>query len=372
MTLRTKLPLFLGIFCVMALSNAIVPVLASYGSVSSLHGMIYAAYFLGAFVTTLPAGILSDRVGRIPLIRLGLAITVTSGLFLVVTRDPLLVLSARFIEGIGAGLFVAATMSYVNSDPNHVRMSGWLMASMNAGLVAGLLMTGWLAALLSLPASGILLFSFLSAVPALAAFFVHEPELPVTAYPVGTVSRFIIQFGWLWYSAIILIGITGVVTSLYPKYSGAPSDILGLWIAGMSIATIAAVLIFSRTSLSPQPTIRRAAILLGIAAIITYYTAAGFLLIGALAGVIMIAQMAFLARVPRYQGVLMGLFSTTSYLGMALLPVLAGFIAESQGFFVAFISLAVAAASVAATIGFCSCTPESPGTQGHGAADNEQ
>lgn len=372
MTLRTKLSLFFGIFCVMALSNAIVPVLTSYGSASSLHGMIYAAYFLGAFVTTLPAGILSDRLGRIPPIRLGLAITVTSGLFLAVTHDPLLVLSLRFIEGIGAGLFVAATMSYVNSDPDHVRMSGWFMASMNAGLVAGLLMSGWLATFLSLPATGILLFSFLVVVPAIAAFFVREPEIPVTLYPVGTVSRFIIQFGWLWYSAIILIGITGVVTSLYPKFSGAPSDILGIWIAGMSIATIAAVLIFSRTSLSPVPTIRCVAVLLGIAAIITYYSAAGFLLLGALAGVVMIAQMAFLATVPRYQGVLMGLFSTTSYLGMALLPVLAGFIAGTMGFFVAFICLAAAAVTVAATIGFCSCTPESPGKSGHGAADNEQ
>ena len=372
MTLRTKLTLFFGIFSLMALSNAIVPVLASYGSASSMHGMIYAAYFLGAFVTTLPAGIFSDRLGRIPLIRCGLVITVVSGLFLAVNHDPFLVVAARFVEGIGAGFFVAATMSYVNSDPDHLRMSGWLMASMNAGFVAGLLVTGWLAIILSLPASGLLLFSSLSIIPAIAAFFIHEPEIPATAYMVGTVGLFIREFGWLWYSVLILIGITGVVTSVYPNYSGAPSDVLGLWIAGMSIATIAAVLIYSRTSSPPVLTIRRAAILMGIAAIITYYSAAGFLLIGALAGVVMIAQMAFLARVPRYQGVLMGLFSTTSYLGMALLPVIAGFIAGSMGFFVTFMGLAVAAVTVAATIGFCSCTQTNPGEPGQVAPGNEQ
>ena len=40
----------------MALSNAIVPVLPSYAEGSALQGVIYSAYFLGAFVTTFLAG----------------------------------------------------------------------------------------------------------------------------------------------------------------------------------------------------------------------------------------------------------------------------------------------------------------------------
>jgi MFS family permease len=80
--MRTRVTLFFGVFAVMALSNAIVPVLPSFAESSSLQGAIYAAYFLGAFVSTLPAGILSDRVGRVPLIRLGLIITVISGILL--------------------------------------------------------------------------------------------------------------------------------------------------------------------------------------------------------------------------------------------------------------------------------------------------
>jgi len=356
----------------MALSNAIVPVLTSYGSGSSLQGVIYAAYFLGAFAFTLPAGILSDRFGRIPLIRLGLAITVTSGLFLAATSDPLMVVSARFIEGTGAGLFVAAAMSYVNADPDHVPMSGWLMAFMNAGFVAGLLMAGWLSLFLHRPASGILLFSFLALIPALTAFFAREPAAPPARYPAGTVIRFIGQYRWLWYSAIILIGITGVVTSLYPKFSGAPSDVLGFWISGMSVVTIAAVLIFSHTTLPPVATLRVAAILMGIAVIISFFTPAGFLLIGALAGVVMIAQMAFLAGIPRFQGVIMGLFSTTSYLGMALLPVIAGIIAEGIGFSAAFCIIALCAATVAVTIGRCSCITGDLASAGHAGEHTEQ
>lgn len=369
--MRTRLTLFLGIFSVMALSNAIVPVLPSYGSDASVHGMIYAAYFLGAFAITLPAGVLSDRFGRIPLIRLGLAVTVASGLLLAVTWAFLPVLALRFIEGLGAGLFVASGMSYVNSHPGHVRMSGWYMAFLNAGLVAGLLLAGELAAILNMPASGILLFSLLAAVPAACSLLVREPALPVVTYDGGTVAYFISTYRWLWFSAVVLIGITGVVTTLYPKFSGASSDILGFWIAGMSIATIAAVLIYSRVELLPEPAIRWSAVLMAVAVIIAYFLPAGFLLIGALAGIVMIAQMAFLSGVREHQGIVMGLFSTTSYLGMALLPFLAGFAAEGLGFFAAFCITASLALTVAITIGRCACSTGT-GSRAVPATEKEQ
>ncbi|MDP2797635.1 MAG: MFS transporter, partial [Methanoregula sp.] len=117
--MRTRFTLFFGVFAVMALSNAIVPVLPSFAESSSLQGAIYAAYFLGAFVSTLPAGMLSDRIGHVPLIRLGLIITVISGISLSIIGSPFLVLAIRFIEGVGAGCFVAAAMSFVNSVPEH-------------------------------------------------------------------------------------------------------------------------------------------------------------------------------------------------------------------------------------------------------------
>ncbi|MDD1696336.1 MAG: MFS transporter, partial [Methanoregula sp.] len=133
--MRTYLSLFFGIFAVMALSNAIVPVLPSYGGTSAIQGAIYSAYFLGAFASTLPGGLLSDRYGRVPVIRIGLAITFASGLFLSVLISPVPVIVVRIIEGIGTGLFVAAAMSYVNTLPDHEKMSGYFLALLNAGLV---------------------------------------------------------------------------------------------------------------------------------------------------------------------------------------------------------------------------------------------
>jgi MFS family permease len=357
--MRTNLILFFGIFAVMALSNAIVPVLPSFAGSSALQGAIYAAYFLGAFLSTLPGGILSDRFGRIPVMRLGLAITVSSGLLLSVLVAPNTVITARFVEGIGGGFFVAAGMSYVNSLPDHEKKSGYFMALLNAGLVIGLIFSGWLATRIPNPSAGILVFTGLSLIPSVASFFIHEPT---TVQPPGNQNALISlvkEYRWLWYSSVILIGITGVVTSLYPKFSGYSPESVGIWISLMSIATIAGVLVASRLSLPPVPTIRWSAILIVIAVMVSYFSPLGFVMIGMGAGVVMIAQMTFLARVKDHQGIAMGLFSTMSYLGMAVLPFLAGLIADSAGFFYAFCATALFAGTVFLTIGRCNCRQQS-------------
>jgi MFS family permease len=354
--MRTHLSLFFGIFAVMALSNAIVPVLPVYAGSSALQAAIYSAYFLGAFLSTLPGGILSDRYGRIPMMRLGLAITVTSGLLLSVLVSPFPVIVIRFIEGVGGGFFVAASMSYVNSLPDHEKKSGYFMALLNAGLVIGLVFSGWLASHTSDPAAGILFFAGLSLIPAGASFFVFENVAVISPGNRNTLISLVKEYRWLWYSAVILIGVTGVVTSLYPKFSGFSPESVGIWISLMSIATIAGVLTASRLSLPPVLTIRFSAILMVIAVMISYFSPLGFVLIGILAGIVMIAQMTFLAQATDHQGMAMGLFSTTSYLGMAVLPFLAGLIADSAGFFYAFCATALISGSVFLTIGRCSCT----------------
>ncbi|MDD1683033.1 MAG: MFS transporter [Methanoregula sp.] len=349
--MKAPFTLFFGIFVVMALSNAIVPVLPSYTGSSSLQGAIYAAYFLGAFLSTLPAGMLSDRFGRVPLIRSGLVITAASGFLLSMNFAPYPVLAARFIEGIGGGCFVAATMSYVNSRTDHEKMSGYYMALLNAGLVTGLVLAGWLASYSGEPAAGILLFTGLALVCACISFFMQDAGHRTAPFRPGVFVSFVRDYRWLWFSSVVLIGITGVVSSLYPQFSGASSDSLGYWIAGMSIVTIGAVLAASRASLPPVPAIRWSAVLMAAGVMVAFFSPWGFAILGALAGIVMIAQMAILAGVREHQGVVMGLFSTTSYLGMTILPFIAGLCADIAGFFWAFSITAFFAIMVALTIG---------------------
>jgi MFS family permease len=349
--MKNSFTLFSGIFLLMALSNAIVPVLPAYAGSSSLQGAIYAAYFLGAFLCTLPAGMLSDRFGRVPLIRAGLLITVASGMLLSFTVSPYLVLVLRFIEGIAAGCFVASAMSAINSQADHERMSGYYMACLNAGLVTGLLLAGWLAQHSGDPAMGIQLFSGLALIPAGMSLFMRDTGYDAAPFSPAVFVSFVKRYRRLWFSSIVLVGITGVISSLYPQFSGASSESLGYWMAGMSIATIGAVLVASRASLPPVPALRWSAVLMAAGVLLAFFSPWGFAVLGALAGIVMIAQMAILAREQEHQGIVMGLFSTTSYLGMAILPFIAGIFTDMAGFFLAFSLSAFFAILVAFTIG---------------------
>jgi len=238
------------------------------------------------------------------------------------------------------------------------------MASFNAGLVIGLIVAGWLASHTPDPATGILVFTGLSIIPAAAGFFLRELSAVTPPKDHMALPFLLSDFRWLWYSSVILVGITGVVTSLYPKFSGYSSESVGVWISLMSVATILAVLAAPRLSLPPVSTIRWCAALMVVAVMISFYTPLGFVLIGTLAGFVMISQMSYLSGVKDHQGTAMGLFSTTSYLGMGILPVIAGVIADSTGFFAAFCVTALFAVSVLFTIGRCDC-PKKTAHSGH-------
>jgi len=339
----------LGIFASMALSNAIVPVLPDFAGTSSWQGAVYAAYFFGAFVSTLPGGLLTDRYGTLPVMRMGLVLTVFSGAFLFLATSPLIVVACRAFEGIGTGLFVASALAYVNSRPDHVRMSGYYMAMLNLGLVLGLLVSGWLAVTFSSPVFGIGFFTVCTMVAIVGSAAAGRPVVvPEKERDAATVLSFIRGNLWLWYSAVILVGITGVASSLYPDFSKSSPDLVGFWIAAMSIATIVTVLAASRFRHFNVRVILFSALLMAGAVLLIPFSPAAFVVLGALAGIVMIAQMAFLAQVPGRQGLLMGLFSTASYLGMAILPFLAGIIADSAGgFLMAFTFAAILGVTVA-------------------------
>jgi MFS family permease len=374
--MRESLPLCLGVFCVMALSNAIVPVLPSYAAGTALQGAVYSAYFLGAFLLVLPAGLLSDRYGQTILIRTGLLLTLASGVLLILYQDPFAAIPVRFLEGVGAGLFVASALSWVNSKPDHLRLSGFFMATLNIGLVAGLVISGLAIAYFHLDTAGVIIFSGISAIALVSHLLIYrespEPEgirMKGAADGKLLMARLKAAFRnyfWLWFSSLVLIGATGAVTALYPQFSGQPADTIGLELAVMNGATVVAVLLVSRVSLAPIPILRISALAMAGAVLLTLFSPIGFPVIGAVAGVVMISQLAFLAKAGSHQGVFMGLFNAAGYAGMSVMPFLAGIVAEATTFTAAFGLTALAAVVVAFTIGRCACAP---GTGSSGAED---
>jgi len=171
------------------------------------------------------------------------------------------------------------------------------------------------------------------------------------------------EYFWLWISTVVLLGITGALTSLYPEFSDLSPALLGLVIAGMSTATAITVIVVSHAHLPPIPTIKGASLAMAAAVLCIFFSPLFFILVGAVAGVVMTAQLAYLAESETRQGVVMGLYNAASYGGMTFLPVLAGFIAELTTFVLAFAIIALSAVFVAFTIGRCRCRP-APGAAG--------
>lgn len=345
--------LLVGVFVVMALSNGVVPVLPALAAGPALQSAIFSGYFLGAFVTVLPAGILSDRIGKVRLIRTGLALTLATGVFILLADDPFLILGARVIEGVGAGLFVPSAMSWVNALPDHTRMSGNFFASLNVGLLAGMVGSGWLADLTGFSLAGISAFTTATLVPLLLSVFLREPG--EGAQMEADFIRIVREYVWLFAATVALVGVTGVVTTLYPEFTGINPSLVSVQIGLMNLATIVSVLVASRMDLEPVATIRVAAVAMAGAVLASYVTAVGLILVGAVAGFVIISQMTFLARTGIRQGVMMGLFNTSSYGGMTVLPFLAGVVAETVSFFAAFLVFAFIAGMMALTIGRCAC-----------------
>lgn len=362
--MREQIIACFGVFVIMALSNAIVPVLPLFAVGTTAQGAIYSAYFLGAFLMVIPSGILSDRIGEVPLIKTGLFLTFISAALFLVFSDPLFTFTIRLIEGFGAGIFVASALSLINSSPGHERMSGYFMALLNVGLVAGLIGTGWVVDISGNPAAGIIIFGVMSVLSLIAGLFMRKKSrtavdtVPAEGIPdiFRRIFRILRNYFWLWVSAVVIIGITGAVTAIYPEFSGLSPHIIGIQIAAMNIATAVSVLLVSHAHLPPIITIRVSAILMAIAVMVTFITPWAFIAVGGIAGVVMIAQLAYLAQSEVRQGALMGLFNAASYGGMTLLPFVAGYVAENVTFLAAFILTALFALGVAATIGRCGCS----------------
>lgn len=361
--MKQRLSLVVGIFIIMALSNAIVPVLPEFASeMPALQGIIFSAYFFGAFAAVIPAGVLGDRYGRVPFIRAGLVLTVLSGGMILLGVNPYVVAAARAIEGIGAGLFVACALSWVNVQPDHTRLSGFYFAALNAGLIAGFVGTGVLNSQYGLY-SGVILYTVLAVFPMVLSFFIKEAK-SATAERLPEIHIIAWRNIWLYLSAFVLIGISGVLVSLYPEFTDESPFILGILFASMNGATICTSLIAPNIALQPIQTIRIASALVGISVLSAFFLPMYggilpvfllFMVIGASIGFVFVSQMNYLAVAEELQGTAIGLLTAASYGGMAFLPFFAGIVSEYLSYSAAFIVNGIFCLFVAATITRCRC-----------------
>ena len=233
-------------------SGAIYPYLPVFlredaGASLGMIGLVAGAYYVAVLAFSVPAGRLSDRVGRKPMLVAGTALYAVSMLLFTLTKDPWLFVLFRAIEGLGAAAVVPAALAFVaeiSSEEHRSRAYGWLTSAQYAGLIIGPA-AAW--ALLSFESGGDYgfdaIFLFGSAITAAAAVtlavYLREPDKaggsPRHALPRpplrSLLSRPVAAIILIVATAEFAIGGFEVVWSIYLRDLGASLAVVGLtWV----------------------------------------------------------------------------------------------------------------------------------------------
>ena len=99
--------------------SSILPLLPSYlrqhGSSPGLIGLVMASYFAASVVTQFPAGRLSDRIGRRPVLVAGLVLFALGSIGFALTTGAGFAIVSRALQGVGAGAVTVASAATIGS-----------------------------------------------------------------------------------------------------------------------------------------------------------------------------------------------------------------------------------------------------------------
>ncbi len=239
-------------------ASTLIPVYAvSLGMSSLLIGTIVSSFFWMRAAAELPTGILSDRVGRLILILVGLPLW-SLGMFLFgSTTDPSQLMVYRSLWGLGSTLFFGASFTFVTEllgPERRGRSFGVWMSSAWTGSLVGQMMSGYVASLMGYGATfliggGLVLASFgvVAASPSMRAIGTQHRSVSLfnraslsSLWNVGfavlcgiTLSRFLVE-----------MSVVGTVLPVYAKKRLMLDDpLIGVLMASRTLGFIAATLL---------------------------------------------------------------------------------------------------------------------------------
>lgn len=121
---RRLLPLLVMICFIMSGSGIVSPILSIYaqtfGVAATLVGTLVTMFGVGRLVANFPAGSLSQRVGRRPLLIAGPLVVAAASLGAALATDFVWLVVWRFFQGLGSGVYITASMAAMAdiSPPN--------------------------------------------------------------------------------------------------------------------------------------------------------------------------------------------------------------------------------------------------------------
>lgn len=196
-----------------------------------IAALIFSAFTIVSTPLSVPGGIISDKLGRKPLIVIGLLLyAVASVLFPFFSNDPYDWIFVRALQGAGAGLFFPAITALL-AEVTSYEARGHAMSVYNIGLGAGLALGPVSGGILfdiydiRMPFFFCVAFALLSVV--LVLLFVQEPKIRLKRKGKGlslsdrerkalTLSCIVIFFG---------IGVAAIMGALFSPFAFAPENL---------------------------------------------------------------------------------------------------------------------------------------------------
>jgi MFS family permease len=345
------------VFLIMGLSNSVIPVLPElavldHSSHSALaSSLLFSAYFIGALLTMLPFGFLSDIYGKKKLVVFSMLLTSVAGIMLLEMKGIYWLTLARLIEGTACGAFFPSAYSLLSEYEERNRVFGEVNFLLNAGLAVSIIISGYIAH--HYIKGGIFLFTVLSIILLLIGLIDQKSTEKVrdrnkkksTNTDIQTLSgikSIIFKQNYLriWSSSFLLFGVTGVVLALYPDYSidFLSKKELSIAIAGMYASSMITNIIAGRLRLHYNNMIRNGLIFAALGTMLTIYNPiVGFILVGIGSGIGLIGIPVAVSLMHNNRGLLMGIFNTYTYAGMGFMPIIAGALISQLGFKLVFV-----------------------------------
>jgi DHA1 family multidrug resistance protein-like MFS transporter len=316
--------------------------------------LIFSAFTIVSTPLTIPGGIMSDKLGRKPLVIAGLLLYALASALFPFSTEPYDWIFVRALQGAGAGLFFPAITALL-ADVTSPRERGHAMSVYNVGLGIGLALGPASGGILFdrfgifVPFFACVVFALLSVV--LVLLFVHEPksrerltehakkkglQLDAKGKKALALSGVVIFFG---------IGVAAIMGSLFSPFAFAPENLrLSTGMIGVILSTMFLVfavlqegfnrlmreigeLILSLTGL----------FLCACGLLVLYFATVVFelvvmsVLLGAGLGALSLGTLTLASKAAgeeERRGKVMGIYYTIFYAGLGIIPLICGLLAD--------------------------------------------
>ncbi len=340
-----------------SLVNPLLSIFAKQvGAAGVMIGLSVAAYWVARVLLEIPSGFLSSRVGYYWPMLLGLVLTALGTLWNAYVTDPVQLILARGLQGFGAPLFFAVSMTMIlNMFPIETRGSamGFFQGIEFAGTIIGSTFSGFIITALGFQ-GGFILAALLCVVSVVMILLPPGIRNNANALPKATAIR-VSDLPRVFTNTVLLtvcfatlisfIVSQGILFTVYPLYANGPLSMsltdIGLIMGARSVGYVLSIFTMG---VAADRLGRRPVLMFGIAStavmLVPLGFASGFLpslvaffLLGITTGAVWIIGPVYAAEAvdPQYRGAAVGAYRTFFDLGSIVGPIISIWVYEAYG-----------------------------------------